>query len=182
MTWAGTNNIFYAENDVFTPGWNGIIHRVELNGATAGTNVNFNTGINDNSGVYFDTFNGQYYLYVNESQFGVPFGVNFVPTSNPFCVKVFEVNDVISSVEEGASGFQQISIFPNPVLMCCRYVIRKDVPFRRLISMPSTELWSNTWNSTLLPLGFRWPEWTMGFTWPTENSATARPFQGTLYF
>jgi len=115
MTWAGANTIFYAENDVFTPGWNGIIHRVELNGATTGTNVNYITGINDNSGVYFDTFNGQDYLYVNESQFGVPFGVNFVPTSNPFCVKVFEVNDVLSSVEEGASGFQQISIFPNPV-------------------------------------------------------------------
>ncbi|MEM1221026.1 MAG: hypothetical protein AAGH79_19040, partial [Bacteroidota bacterium] len=46
MTWAGSNTIFYAENDVFTPGWNGIVHRVELSDATTGTNMNYLEQIN----------------------------------------------------------------------------------------------------------------------------------------
>ncbi|MEM6800492.1 MAG: T9SS type A sorting domain-containing protein [Bacteroidota bacterium] len=114
MTWAGGNTIFYAENDVFTPGWKGIVHRIELNTATEGTNTRFIEGINDCSGVFFEEFNNQNYLYVNESQFGVAFGVNFVPTSNPFCVKRYEVDDIVSSIiqvgEEGAF----VSIYPNP--------------------------------------------------------------------
>lgn len=114
MTWAGANTIFYAENDVFTPGWNGIVHRIDLSSATAGTSSNYITGINDCSGVYFSNFNNQDYLYVNESQFGVPFGVNQVPTSNPFCVKSYAVNDVISSVSEGRFGMDQIELHPNP--------------------------------------------------------------------
>ncbi len=114
MTWAGSSTIFYAENDVFTPGWNGIVHRIELSDATNGTNTNYIEGINDCSGVYFSKFDGQDYLLVNESQFGVPFGINFVPPSNPFCVKTFAVNDVISSLSEGLNPKSAIQIFPNP--------------------------------------------------------------------
>ncbi|MEL6252705.1 MAG: T9SS type A sorting domain-containing protein [Bacteroidota bacterium] len=112
MTWAGSNKIFYAENDVFTPGHRGIVHLVELSDSISGTNTNFIEGINDCSGVYFSDFGGENTLYVNESQFGVPFGVNFVPTSNPFCVKTFEVSDVISSLDDIDN--EVISIYPNP--------------------------------------------------------------------
>ena len=110
MTWAGDNTIFYAENDVFTPGWNGIIHRIELSNATTGANANYIEGINDCSGVYFSGNT----LYVNESQFGVAFGVNFVPTSNPFCVKTFEVDDIISSTGQIELEENTIRVFPNP--------------------------------------------------------------------
>lgn len=110
MTWAGGNTIFYAENDVFTPGWNGIVHRIEFSDATTGTNVNFIEGINDCSGVYFSDNT----LYVNESQFGVAFGVNFVPTSNPFCVKTYEVDDITSSTGQIEVKKNLIKISPNP--------------------------------------------------------------------
>ena len=116
MVWAGNNTIFYAENDVFTPGWNGIVHRIELSDATSGTNSNFIEGVNDCSGVYFDNFNGLDYLYVNESQFGVAFGVNFVPTSNPFCVKAYEINDVVSSIIQIVGESTAITIAPNPII------------------------------------------------------------------
>ncbi len=114
MTWAGSNTIFYAENDVFTPGWNGIVHRIDLSDATTGVNANYIQGINDCSGVYFSNFAGQDYLYVNESQFGVAFGVNFVPTSNPFCVKTYEVDDISTSTIELTSGDRAVSVYPNP--------------------------------------------------------------------
>ncbi|MEM6346366.1 MAG: T9SS type A sorting domain-containing protein [Bacteroidota bacterium] len=114
MTWAGSNTIFYAENDVFTPGWNGIVHRIELTDPTTGTNSNYITGINDCSGVYFSAVDGQDYLFVNESQFGVAFGVNFVPTSNPFCVKTFAVNDISTSIFELSPTSVNVSLFPNP--------------------------------------------------------------------
>ena len=92
MAWAGANTIFYAENDVFVPGYQGIVHRITLSDAINGTNSNYLTGINDCSGVFFEDNT----LYVNESQFGVAFGVNFVPTSNPFCVKTYSVTDVVA--------------------------------------------------------------------------------------
>ena len=114
MVWAGANTIFYAENDVFVPGHNGIIHRVELSDATNGTNSNFIQGINDCSGVFFDSFEEQDYLYVNESQFGVAFGINFVPTSNPFCVKSYVVDDVISSTFQAEAPDTNLIVSPNP--------------------------------------------------------------------
>ena len=114
MTWAGNNTIFYAENDVFTPGWNGIVHQIVLSDAGNGTNSNFIENINDCSGVYFSNFDGQDYLYVNESQFGVAFGVNFVPTSNPFCVKTFEINDISTSVFGDKYNNSTVTVFPNP--------------------------------------------------------------------
>lgn len=110
MTWAGGNTIFYAENDVFTPGWNGIVHRVELSNSLEGTNSNFIQNINDCSGVFYN----ENTLYVNESQFGVAFGVNFVPTSNPFCVKSFEVNDIPLSRRELEKKNEVTLLYPNP--------------------------------------------------------------------
>ena len=64
--------------------------------------------------MYFSELDGQDYLYVNESQFGVAFGVNFVPTSNPFCVKTYEVNDISTSIIETGFNNSMISLFPNP--------------------------------------------------------------------
>ena len=114
MTWAGANTIFYAENDAFVPGWNGIVHRIDLADATNGVNSNFIEGFNDCSGVSFASFQDQDYLYVGESQFGVAFGVNFVPTSNPFCVKTYEVDDISTSVVQVAEIGKFVSIYPNP--------------------------------------------------------------------
>ena len=99
---------------MFTPGWEGIVHRVDLLDDTTGTNVNFISGINDCSGVFFSNFEGQNALYVNESQFGVAFGVNFVPTSNPFCVKVFEVSNLTTSTSNTVESPSFLSVYPNP--------------------------------------------------------------------
>ncbi|MCI4669047.1 MAG: T9SS type A sorting domain-containing protein [Bacteroidia bacterium] len=132
MTWAGSNTIFYAENDVFTPGWRGIVHRVELSDSITGSNANYIENINDCSGVYFSDFNGQDYLYVNESQFGVPFGVNFVPSSNPFCVKTFAVNDISTSVLDLNTGSVELNIFPNPTRKKFKIRSKADVAFEKV--------------------------------------------------
>ncbi|MEM9546386.1 MAG: T9SS type A sorting domain-containing protein [Bacteroidota bacterium] len=128
MTWAGDNTIFYAENDVFTPGWHGIVHRVELSDATNGTNTNYIEEINDCSGVYFSGTT----LYVNESQFGVAFGVNFVPTSNPFCVKTFEVDDIISSVNQIKTKQNFFQISPNPTNGMATITSKNGEEFQRV--------------------------------------------------
>ena len=62
----------------------------------------------------FLQFRGQDYLYVNESQFGVAFGVNFVPTSNPFCVKTYAVNDISTGLFEVQPERTPLQVYPNP--------------------------------------------------------------------
>jgi len=109
MVWAGGNTIFYAENDAFVPGFNGIIHRVELQDSLNGTNERFEERLNDPSGVFF----ADETLYVAESQFGVALGINFVPTSNPFCIKPYEVNDIPLSTKEIITP-QKVLLSPNP--------------------------------------------------------------------
>ncbi len=118
MTWAGDNTIFYAENDVFTPGHNGIVHRITLSDDTTGQSTVFDSGFDDCSGVFLNSFEGKNTLYVNESQFGVNFGVNFVPTSNPFCVRAFEIGDLgtPTSIDDnlGDGVGQMFNLYPNP--------------------------------------------------------------------
>ena len=132
MTWAGNNTLFYAENDAFVPGWAGIVHRIELEDATTGVNSNYIEGINDCSGVYFGNFEGQDYLYVGESQFGVAFGVNFVPPSNPFCVKTYAVNDIVSSVSDQEFLTSLVSVYPNPATDRVQVRLKNEAVIERL--------------------------------------------------
>ena len=142
MTWAGDNVIFYAENDVFTPGPNGIVHAIRLTDATTGQASRFVEGLTDVSGVYFADFNGQDYLFANESQFGVSFGVDAGPATNPFCVKAFTVDlsaiGVVTSID-GISGRNTLGfkLFPNPTsgLLNVELEENKTVQSLRLYSL-----------------------------------------------
>ncbi|MFM7204237.1 MAG: hypothetical protein ACKO6N_25945 [Myxococcota bacterium] len=90
MSWAGDNTVYYAQNDVFLPGAQGTLYRLELTEPAEGKLNVYQPGLKDPSGVFVATLSGIRYVLVNESQYGHLFGVDEGSPTLPFRVLVFE--------------------------------------------------------------------------------------------
>jgi hypothetical protein len=88
MSWAGNGTLFYAQNDAFQAGSNGVVFKVTLDTPTSGKQTVVKTGLTDPSGVFFAEVSGKPYLFVNESQFGYAFQVDQGSPKLPFQVLV----------------------------------------------------------------------------------------------
>lgn len=90
MSWAGQNSLYYAQNDVFQPGPQGVLYQVRFDGPADGEVVVAESGLKDPSGVFAASLSGKDYVFVNESQYGHLFGVDTGYPELPFEVLVFE--------------------------------------------------------------------------------------------
>ncbi len=90
MSWAGNGTLYYAQNDAFQPGANGVLYQVDLQGAVQGTVQVVRDALKDPSGVFVAAIDGARYVLVNESQYGHLFQVDEGGPTLPFRVLVIE--------------------------------------------------------------------------------------------
>ncbi|MFK7908846.1 MAG: nuclear transport factor 2 family protein [Chitinophagales bacterium] len=99
ISWDDENNtLYYATNDAGDPADAGTVYKLVFSNSTTATGSVVTTGLDDSSGLWYYENDGNEYVFVLESQFGVLFGLD---TYNPpFNIEVIEVNTELTNEEK----------------------------------------------------------------------------------
>lgn len=87
MTAAGAS-LYYAENDLFTPGAKGVAYRIDFTAPTRAVRSVVATGLFDPSGIAVATQGGKDYLLINESRLGFAVGTEQGSAPGPYQLAV----------------------------------------------------------------------------------------------